>query len=197
MKTLIVLYATREGQTRRIAEGLAERLRTRGLAIDVMGVAHLPDDFDLSRYDAAVIAASVHVGKHESAMVTFVKEHRGRLELMPSMFLSVSLSEAGAEDASAPLEKRTSAAADVRSMIDTFLIETGWSPSHVHSVAGALRYRQYGPLLRLIMRFIAKRAGATTDTSRDHEFTDWQAVDRFAAEIAADVAPKGQAAATA
>jgi menaquinone-dependent protoporphyrinogen oxidase len=37
------------------------------------------------------------------------------------------------------------------------------------------------------MRFIAKRAGATTDTSRDHEYTDWQALDRFADELAVDV----------
>jgi menaquinone-dependent protoporphyrinogen oxidase len=37
------------------------------------------------------------------------------------------------------------------------------------------------------MRFIASQTGATTDTSRDHEYTDWQALDRFADELAADV----------
>ena len=57
----------------------------------------------------------------------------------------------------------------------------------MHPVAGALLYRQYGAIVRLVMRFIAKVAGATTDTSRDHEYTDWQMLDRFVDELAADV----------
>jgi menaquinone-dependent protoporphyrinogen oxidase len=36
------------------------------------------------------------------------------------------------------------------------------------------------------MRIIARRGGATTDTSRDHEYTDWQALDRFADELAGE-----------
>jgi len=32
---------------------------------------------------------------------------------------------------------------------------------------------------------ISKRKGGPTDTSRDHEFTDWTAVDRFAHQFAA------------
>ena len=65
--------------------------------------------------------------------------------------------------------------------------ETGWNATHVHPVAGALLYRQYGVIVRLVMRFIARQTGATTDTSRDHEYTDWEALDRFADELAADV----------
>lgn len=193
MKPALVLYATREGQTRHIAEHLADRLRARGLATDVVGVAALPDDFDLARYGAAVLAASVHLGKHEREMIAFVKERRAELEGIPSMFLSVSLTEAEAEDANAPAEKRERAAAEVRGMIDTFLIETGWNAGHVHPVAGALLYRHYGPLIRLIMRYIAKRQGAPTDTSSEYEFTDWQMLDRFAAEIVAELAPAGRA----
>jgi menaquinone-dependent protoporphyrinogen oxidase len=72
-------------------------------------------------------------------------------------------------------------------MISTFLRKTDWCPTRVHPVAGALLYRQYGAIVRLVMRFIAMQAGATTDVSRDHEYTDWQAVDRFAVEFAGDV----------
>jgi menaquinone-dependent protoporphyrinogen oxidase len=60
----------------------------------------------------------------------------------------------------------------------------------VHPVAGALLYRQYGAIVRLVMRFIAMQTGATTDTSRDHEYTNWEALDRFADELAADVESK-------
>jgi menaquinone-dependent protoporphyrinogen oxidase len=39
-------------------------------------------------------------------------------------------------------------------------------------------------LTRLVMRYIAKRAGGPTDTSRDYDFTDWNALARFAGEFA-------------
>jgi menaquinone-dependent protoporphyrinogen oxidase len=182
------LYATREGQTRRIAEHVAATLRTREFRVNVVDVGReLPADFDLARYAGAVVAASVHVGKHERAMVEFVKAHRTELERIPTAFLSVSLSEAGAEDPSASAHRRERAAANVNVMISRFLRETGWSATHVHPVAGALLYQQYGAIVRVVMRFIAKRAGATTDTSRDHEYTDWKTLDRFADELAADV----------
>ena len=188
MRTLAVLYATREGQTRRIAQHIATKLRTREFLVDVVDVGReRPANFNPDRYAAAVVTAPVHVGKHEKAMVEFVKAHRAVLERVPSTFLSVSLSEAGAEDASASAKRRERAAANVSVMISRFLRDTGWSPTYVHPVAGALLYRQYGVIIRLVMRFIAKVAGATTDTSRDHEYTDWQALDRFADELAADV----------
>ena len=191
MKAVAVLYATREGQTRRIAEHVAATLRARGFAVDAVDVARdAAANFDASRYAAAVVAASVHIGRHEREMVEFVKARRAALERMPSAFLSVSLSEAGAEDAHATAERRERAAANVKAMVDAFLRETGWNPTHVHPVAGALLYRQYGTIVRLVMRFIARQAGATTDTSRDHEYTNWQALDRFADELAALVDQK-------
>jgi menaquinone-dependent protoporphyrinogen oxidase len=188
MNTIAVLYATREGQTRLIAEHVAATLRSREYAVDVVDVgAEPPADIDLTRYAAAVVAASVHIGKHEGEMVAFVKTHRAELERMPTAFLSVSMSEAGAEDASASPERRERAAANVEVTIRRFLDQTAWNATHVHPVAGALLYRQYGTIVRLVMRFIAKQTGATTDTSRDHEYTDWRALDRFADELVTDV----------
>jgi menaquinone-dependent protoporphyrinogen oxidase len=48
-----------------------------------------------------------------------------------------------------------------------------------------MAYSQYGFFLRWIMRMIARRNGEPTDTSRDHDYTDWAAVDRFAQDVAA------------
>ena len=42
-------------------------------------------------------------------------------------------------------------------------------------------------MTRQIMRFIAWREGAPTDTSRDYEFTDWNMVRQFALDVATDV----------
>ena len=37
------------------------------------------------------------------------------------------------------------------------------------------------------MRRIAKKAGAETDTSRDYEYTDWVALDRFVEEFGEEI----------
>jgi len=110
MNPILVLYATREGQTRKIAEHLAVTLRSRELPVEVMDAARLPAAFNLASFDAAVLAASIHAGKHEPEMFRFVKEHREELGRMPSAFLSVSLTEATAEDRSSPPEKQVAAA---------------------------------------------------------------------------------------
>lgn len=183
MRPILVLYATREGYTRRIAEHVAATIRSRGYSADAVDAAGLPVDFSMEGYEAAVLAASVHVGKHEKEMVTFVKRFRTQLERMRAIFLSVSLAEAGAENPAATPERRAEAAKDVRRIIDTFLQETGWHPSKVHGVAGALHYTKYNFLTRFVMKRIAKAQGGSTDTSRDHELTDWEALDHIVDEL--------------
>jgi menaquinone-dependent protoporphyrinogen oxidase len=184
MKPILVLYATREGQTRRIAQYLAASARARGLSPDAVDASQVPAGFSLDNYSAAILSASVHGGRHEKEMLDFIKLYKTELEDLPTAFLSVSLSEAGAEDAVAPPERRGQAAADVQKMIGAFLAETGWHPDKIQAVAGALRYTKYNRLLRFVMKRIAARAGGSTDISRDHEYTDWAALDRVMDELA-------------
>jgi menaquinone-dependent protoporphyrinogen oxidase len=181
--TAAVFYATREGHTRKVAERIAAELRARGALVDLFDVgACLPPDW--SRYSAACLAASVHIGRHEKEMVAFARAERDALVRLDAAFVSVSLSEAGAENPRRSVDERRKAAEDAQHMIDVFVHETGWHPEHVLSVAGALAYSKYNLLVRFLMKQIARKAGAPTDTSRDYEFTDWPALDRFAGEIA-------------
>lgn len=91
----------------------------------------------------------------------------------------------------APPEKREAASADVHRMIDEFLELTGWQPGKIQAVAGALLYTKYNFFLRLLMKRIAKAAGGDTDTSRDHEYTDWKALDHFVEEFLPALAEVG------
>jgi len=187
MKPVLILYATRQGQTRSIADHLAGEMRARGVPADLVDAAHLPLRFSLDTHAAAVLCASVHFGRHEKEMIQFVKRHRDFLQKMPSAFVSVSLSQAGVQDPTWTPERRAQAAADTSRIIQQFITETGWQPEHVQAAAGALRYSRYNWLLRFAMKRIARRAGSPTDTSRDYEFTDWTALDHLVAEVVGDV----------
>ncbi len=179
MKHYLVLYATREGQARRIAEHVATHIRSHGYLADLIDAGDLPAGFNLSEYGGAILTASIHGGRHEREMTRFAKDHVAELERIGAAFLSVSLSEAGAEDRSTSPSKRAASASDAQRMINDFLAETGWRPAYTAPVAGALMYKEYGFLTRQLMKWIASRAGASTDTSRNHEFTDWPKLDHL------------------
>jgi len=184
MKPFLVLYATREGHTCQIAEHVAKTLRARGLTVDLVDAARPPADLPLGNYCGAVLAASVHSQKHEREMTQFVKRHVRELECIPTAFLSVSLSEAGAENVEASAERRAQAANDAQRMIDAFLSDTGWHPAVTQPVAGALVYSKYNFVVRYIMKRIARHEGGDTDTSKDYVYTDWKRLDDFLDDLA-------------
>jgi menaquinone-dependent protoporphyrinogen oxidase len=181
-----IFFATREGHTRHIAARIARDLEKSGALVDVYNV-RTAGPIDWSCYSSACVAASVHGGTHEREMIAFVKKHRAELERLAAAFVSVSLSEAGAEDQRRPDDRRRQSAADVQRMIDDFVKTTGWIPGRTLAAAGALKYSKYNPLIRFVMKQIARTMGGPTDTSRDYDFTNWPAVDRFAAAIAGSV----------
>ena len=185
-----IFFATREGHTRRIAARIAADLENSGVPVDVYNV-RTAGPLDWSCYSSACVAASVHGGTHEREMIAFVKKHRAELERLSAAFVSVSLSEAGAEDEHRPDDRRRQSAADVQRMIDLFVKTTGWRPARTLAAAGALKYTKYNLLIKFVMKRIARAMGGPTDTSRDYDFTNWPAVDRFAAEIASSVPAAG------
>jgi menaquinone-dependent protoporphyrinogen oxidase len=177
-----VFFATREGHAKRVAEHIASGLRARGFDVDILDVRR-PLPFSLANYAGAILAASVHSGNHEPEMVEFVKSHRSELQRIATAFLSVTLSEAGAERIEASPSEHAQFVQDVNQMLDRFFQQTKWHPTRVKPVAGALLYTRYNFLLRLVMKRIARKAGAATDTSRDYDYTDWAGLDDFIAEF--------------
>ncbi len=190
MKPILILYATRTGHTRRIAEYIAGSILARGERAELIDAAHLPATFSMEDYSAAILAASVHTGEHEKEMIQFVRAARTELEKLPTVFLSVSLSEAGAEKRNAPERSRAQAAEDTHRIVEKFVEETGWHPDRIQAVAGALLYSRYNLLLRFIMARIARNAGADTDTSHDYVYTDWAELDQLADDVLSSATPR-------
>jgi len=171
-----VFYTTTEGQTHRIAEHIAGILRAQGfgsLAIDV-GTRDTPQ-IDWRHVRGAFLGASIHLGKHQKAAAAFARTHSAELTARPSAFFSVSLSAASSNPQEVVAARR---------LAEAFTTEARWQPTWTVCFAGRLAYTRYGFVKRMLMRWIAKREGSSTDTSRDHELTDWSAVARLANQMA-------------
>jgi menaquinone-dependent protoporphyrinogen oxidase len=172
VKTLI-LFSTRDGQTREIASYLASELKEQGIYADVVNL-NRAEEIVWQDYDRVVIGASIRYGHFHPAVDRFVKKHAATLNAMPSAFYSVNLVARKAE-------KRTP---QTNSYTRKFLLSSPWQPKLCAVFAGALRYPRYRWLDRFMIRLIMKMTGGETDTTKEVVYTDWQQVASFAREIA-------------
>ena len=176
MSTILVLFASHYGQTRAIAERIAEQLRRRGHDVDLADARFGGCDLPPEDYDAIVLGSRVELGSHASALRHYIASHRDALHARPTAFFSVSMAAA-----------TPGAGPDPAGYLDTLFTDVGWTPARSAAFAGALPYRKYGWLMRFVMKRISQSAGHTTDTSRNHVFTAWDRVEAFADEVAAMV----------
>lgn len=166
MKYLIA-YASTNGQTRRIARHMADRIFDAGHSVEVLGLSG-DDDVDLSRFDGAILAGSVHAGHYQNSLAAFVTDHQGGLNGCDTLFVSVSLAAAG-HDAE---EWK-----DLARIASDFLEAVGWKPGKVVQVAGAYRPEQYDIFTRFIMRRIVASKRPEADLDSEIVYTDWAALD--------------------
>ena len=68
-------------------------------------------------------------------------------------------------------------------MLDDFLRDALWEPELTATFGGAMAFTKYNIVLRWFMKRISRKAGGPTDTTRDHELTDWAQVHRFTRAI--------------
>jgi len=167
MRKLLIVYGTTEGQTQKIAAYLAHEARALNYTCDVYNASSIPADIDLQQIPKVIVAASVHLERHQTTVAQFVQTNLPSLQKMQTAFLSVSLSAAG--DA----EERYDAWEYTR----RFLSEVEWRPTQVHIVAGALRFSEQDFFKRWAMRRLAKEK--RTDRAHDYEYTDWAALHQF------------------
>jgi menaquinone-dependent protoporphyrinogen oxidase len=174
MQPILVAYGSTEGQTRKIAEFIAERLRIRGHRVDLVDTATPAAQQISASYQAAIVGGSLHQHRHQSALEHFLKDNRTMLAAMPVALFSVSLA-AALDDMDSRLEARR--------LLDELADDCGLKPRVVRCIAGALKYTQYDYLKRQLMRMIARHYGRPTDPSKDVEYTDWGDVESFVEEF--------------
>ena len=174
MQPILVAYGTTEGQTRKIAEFIAERLRIRGHRVDLVDTATPAAQQLGAAYQAAIVGGSLHQQRHQRSLEHFLKDNRVWLGAMPLALFSVSLS-AALDDMDSRLEARR--------LLDELADDCGLKPRVVRCIAGALKYTQYDYLKRQLMRMIARHYDKPTDPAQDVEYTDWGDVESFVDEF--------------
>jgi menaquinone-dependent protoporphyrinogen oxidase len=187
---ILIAYGSRYGQTRAIADRIAEGLRRHAHVADVVSTRQRPAKLDPRGFDAVIVGAPVYAGRFLSHTAAWIRRWDWALAEMPCAFFSVS----GAEASPQAAER-----AQIEALTQRLLAPLWCRPAPVENFAGAIVYTRYNWLLRRVMKQIVGRSGGDTDTRRDHEYTDWNSVERFAdafaAKLSAGTAAAGDAAA--
>jgi menaquinone-dependent protoporphyrinogen oxidase len=103
-----------------------------------VNAAKAPVSSPVADYGAAIVLASAHVGRYEEEVTVLVKQRKVALSAIPSAFVSVSLSQASAENIAATPKQRAKGDTDAKAMIYAFVQKTGWKPDRTKAVAGAV-----------------------------------------------------------
>lgn len=185
-----LFYATRDGQSQRIAERIASRLAELGISALTQNLAAgQPAPSRLAEAELVAIIAAVRYGRLLPEAEQFLSTYRALPKPPGLVLLSVNLTarKPGKDTAEGNVYLRKS------------IIRHRLTPVLALAIAGRLDYSRYGWMDRQLIRFIMKLTGGPTDPATRIEFTPWHAVDQVALRIAAlherAPAPAGQAAA--
>src|SRR3712207_4258020 len=114
MMRILIPYGTTEGLTARISEYVADVVRAHGYEADTEDIKG-SGATELGGYDAVIVGASIHMGKHEDYVLDFVRKNCDALGRLPSASSAAILA---AHDNMEEAEGH----------IEEFVRETGWRP---------------------------------------------------------------------
>lgn len=174
----LLIYASIEGQTRKIAAHIEKLLKANHHSSDAINATDDIEFPDLVDVDGVIVCAPVHVSSFPKAINRVLEEKHSKLMAFPGAFVSVSMAVASGEQ---------SDAAEIDKIVHELSEDTNWWPVVTHNAAGALKYLAYDFFKKWMMRRIAEKSGGPTDTSQDYEYTDWDELDKFILQFAQDV----------
>lgn len=172
MKKALLLFSTREGQTKKILERIQDNLD--GYECDWLNIHEQPQ-VNFADYERVVIGASIRYGHLNKNLYAFIQSNLPQLEQNKVAFICVNLT--------ARKEEQLKDTPEGSAYIKTFLGKSPWKPELIGVFAGALRYPRYGFFDKFMIRLIMSMTGGETDTSKEVEYTNWNKVEKFAESI--------------
>lgn len=163
--TVLIVYASVEGQTRKIADFVAEDIRKAGQEVQTFDTSDKTAPVAFDTIDRVILAAPVHERRHPQTFEVFLGAHRSELEARPTLLLSVSLNAAFPEGLEEALE-----------YVTEMEMRTRFKPDSEMLVAGAVRSGSYDYFETQVLRHVVLRDHSYDPSEGEHEFTDWEAL---------------------
>ena len=167
----LIIYSTTDGQTKLICEKIKSlsRFSDKTKIISI----YQAENENLLPYEIIIIGASIRYGKHNPAVLNFVKENIKTLNEKKSAFFSVNV----------VARKNEKNLPETNPYMIKFLKLVKWNPNKKAVFAGKIDYPKYGFFDRQIIRLIMFITKGPTDTSKSYEFTDWSKVSDFVSQM--------------
>ena len=168
MANIIIIYATTDGQTRKICQRLQEVIEQQTHHVTLVPIQDAPR-IDVAAFDKIVIGASIRYGKHSPLIADFIKKNKSLLDSRPSAFFSVNV----------VARKPEKSKPEQNPYLRKFLGQITWKPGKLAVFAGKIDYPSYRFFDRLMIRLIMWMTKGPTDPKAVVEFTDWGQVEAF------------------
>lgn len=178
-----IFYASRDGQSRKIAAHIAGRLTARGIEATPADLSTPPDPAAIARAELVVAIMSIRYGKHLPEGLRFIEMFRTLASPPPLALASVNLTA----------RKPGKDTAEGNVYLRKLIARNALAPALAAAFAGRLDYPRYGTFDRLAIRFIMLVTGGPTDPETVVEYTQWDRVDAFADGIAGILEAKAPA----
>lgn len=167
MKSVLVVYMSRQGHTARVARRLCESIAKAGGKATMMDVREATHEgVDWGRYDVVALGAPVLYGTYDKSFLDFVAAHKAELDRKPNSFFNVSVVARTPEKAT-PAGNR---------YMQKFLEISPWKPRDLKVIAGKVDYPSWPWHERVMIQMIMKMTHGPTDPATVIDYTDWDDV---------------------
>ena len=171
---IAVIFESLEGQTKKIAAFVEDRLQKAGHDVQLFDAADRNASLELDQVEKVVLAAPVHERRHPKEFEVLLAAESEALNALPTMMLSVSLKASLKEGMD-----------EAQEYVTEMSMRCGVSFDREVLVAGAVRTESYGYFESQIIHNVVLDGVAVDLVDGVREFTDWTAlgdqVDQFVA----------------
>ena len=172
---ILLLYATHDGHTRRIAYALAGQLIAQGKTVTVMDLGReTPAAQDVGESDTIAIVAPIRFGYHLPSVEKFISTNKDILLGKKLAMVSINLTA----------RKQGKNTPQTNGYMRKWLKRHKIQPALAAVFAGYLNYSLYSWWEKQAIRLIMKMTGGPTDFKAVVDYTDWSMVEAFAKDIA-------------
>ncbi len=164
---ILIIYASIDGQTKKISEYLAEKIN-KDSSVTLVAIDDI-SSVELNDFEMIILGAAIRYSKYNKKVYKFVKQNKELLKSKKNAFFTVS--------GSARKDGKDNPATNT--YVNKFIAKSNWQPQQMAIFAGRINYSLYGFFDKHFIRFIMKLTSGPTELDTNIEFTNWQKVDEF------------------